>query len=69
MVSKNEELTITEQCALLEINRQTLYYKPADKTEKLNEDEYIMKKSTIGTTSTVYSDIARFCENCGVRME
>ena len=47
MVSKNEELTITEQCALLEINRQTLYYKPADKTEKLNEDEYIMKKNRL----------------------
>ena len=44
MVSKNEELTITEQCALLEINRQTQYYKPADKTEKLNEEENRMKR-------------------------
>ena len=44
MVSKNEYLTITEQCELLEINRQTLYYKPADKTAKQQEDEYIMQR-------------------------
>ena len=44
MVSKNEDLTITEQCELLEVNRQTLYYKPADRTVKLNEDEYIMQR-------------------------
>ena len=44
MVSKNEDLTITEQCELLEVNRQTHYYKPADRTAKLNEDEYIMQR-------------------------
>ena len=44
MVSKNEDLTITEQCELLEVNRQTHYYKLADRTAKLNEDEYIMQR-------------------------
>ena len=44
MVSKNDELSITEQCDLLQINRPAVYYKPADRTAKLLEDEEIMQR-------------------------
>ena len=44
MVSSHEELTVTEQCRLIGINRPTVYYKPADKTAKLLEDEEIMHR-------------------------
>ena len=42
MVSKNEYLTITEQCELLEINRQTLYY-----NEPIKQDKNLKKISDL----------------------
>ena len=42
MVSKNEELTVSEQCRLLEVNRTTFYYKPVKTVdEMLEEKEYL----------------------------
>lgn len=51
MVSKNEELTVSEQCRLLEVNRTTLYYKPVKTVdEMLEEEEYIKSKIDIEHT-------------------
>ena len=37
MVSKNEELTVSEQCRLLGVNRPTLYYKPVKMADEVLE--------------------------------
>ena len=51
MVSKNEELTVSEQCRLLEVNRTTLYYKPVKTVDEvLEEEEYIKSKIDIEHT-------------------
>ena len=48
MVSKNEELTVSEQCRLLEVNRTTFYYKPVKTVDEvLEEEEYIKSKIDI----------------------
>ena len=55
IVSKNEEITVEKQCNILEINRSSFYYTPAQKD--IEKEEHIKSRIDYWHTKMPYLGI------------
>jgi len=62
-VAKGDPLTVKGQCELLEVNRSSFYYKPAEPSaEEIAWEEHIKKRLDYWHTKHLLDGIQKTCE-------
>ena len=60
LVSKSNQITVKRQCELLQINRTSVYYKPAERaSEEIEREEFIKSRLDFWHTKMCYLGVRR----------